>query len=239
MRLVLLPGLDGTGELFESFLKALPSSLTPQVVSYPTEEYLTYKELVPLVQSVLPRKEPFILLGESFGGPLSIKVAELSLPNLRAVILCASFVSNPVPPSLTWAASLPRPLLSLVGRLSDPDIFVRFFAVGMDSPQDLLDLFHHVKKKVRPKVLAERVRAVQEVDVRDALKSCSVPILYLRARQDRLISPKCIDDVRDIKPNVTIVDIDSPHFILQRKPQEAAAAIVQFLETLRRSEQPL
>jgi pimeloyl-ACP methyl ester carboxylesterase len=160
MRLVLLPGLDGTGELFESFLKALPSSLTPQVVSYPTEQYLTYKELVSLVQSVLPRKEPFVLLGESFGGPLSIKVAALSPPNLRAVILCASFVSNPVPPSLTWAASLPRPLLSLVGHLSVPDMLVQFFAVGMDSPQDLLDLFHCVKKKVRPKVLAERVRAV-------------------------------------------------------------------------------
>ena len=146
------------------------------MVSYPTGEYLTYKELESLVQSVLPRKEPFVLLGESFGGPLSIKVAPLSPPNLCAVILCASFVSNPVPLSLTWAASIPRPLLSLVGHLSVPDIFVRFFAVGMDSPQDLLDLFHHVKKKVRPKVLAERVRAVQEVDVCEALKSCPNPI---------------------------------------------------------------
>ena len=50
MRLVLLPGLDGTGELFHPFLKALPSRLTSQVVSYPTEQCLTYKELVPFVQ---------------------------------------------------------------------------------------------------------------------------------------------------------------------------------------------
>jgi pimeloyl-[acyl-carrier protein] methyl ester esterase len=97
---VLLPGLDGTGELFQSFLKVLPSSLTPQVVSYPTEQYLTYKELASLVRSVLLPQEPFVLLGESFSGPLSIKVAALSPPNLRAIILWASFVSNPVPLSL-------------------------------------------------------------------------------------------------------------------------------------------
>lgn len=232
MRLVLLPGLDGTGELFESFLKALPSSLTPQVVAYPAEQYLTYKELVSLVQNVLPRKEPFVLLGESFGGPLSIKVAALSPPNLRAVILCASFVSNPVPTSLTWAASLPRPLLSLVGHLSVPDMFVRFFAAGMDSPQGLLDLFRQVKQKVSPTVIAERVRAVQEVDAREALKKCFVPILYLRARQDRLVSPKCFDDIRNIKPNIQVVEINAPHFILQRRPQEASEAIDRFIVAL-------
>jgi pimeloyl-ACP methyl ester carboxylesterase len=220
-------------------LKALPYRLTPQVVSYPTEQCLTYKELVPFVQNVLPRKEPFVLLGESFSGPLSIEIAALSPPNLRAVILCASFVSNPVSPSLTWLAWLPKLLISSFGHLSVPDVLVRFFAAGVDSPQDLLDLFHCVKKKVSPRVLAERVRAIQEVDAREALKSCSVPILYLRANQDRLISPKCIDDVRDIKPNIQIVEIDSPHFILQRKPQEAAAAIMKFLETVRGNEQPL
>lgn len=237
MRLVLLPGLDGTGELFQPFLKVLPLNFTPQVVFYPTDQYLTYKELVSLVQSVLPREEPFVLLGESFSGPLSIKVAALSPPNLRAVILCASFVSNPVPPSLTWAASLPRPLLSLVGSLDVPDMLVRFFAAGLDSPQDLLDLFRSVKKKVRPEVLTKRIRAVQEVDVCVALKSCSVPILYLRAKQDRLISSKCVDEVSDLKPSVTVVEIDSPHFVLQREPQEAATAIVHFLQTLSRDTQ--
>jgi|CXWL01.1.fsa_nt_gi pimeloyl-ACP methyl ester carboxylesterase len=239
MRLVLLPGLDGTGELFQSFLKVLPSSLTPQVVFYPTEQYLTYKELVSLVQSVLPPKEPFVLLGESFSGPLSLKVAALSPPNLRAVILCASFVSNPVPPSLTWLASFPMPLLSLVGHFSAPDMFVRFLAAGMDSPSDLLELFRFVKRKVRPRVLAERVRAVQEIDAREALKNCPFPILYLIAKQDSLISSKCIDEVRNLKPNITVFEIDSPHFILQRKSQEAAAAIVHFLEILSGSRRPL
>jgi hypothetical protein len=37
----------------------------------------------------------------------------------------------------------------------------------------LIDLFRSVKKKVRPEVHAERVRAVQEVDAHEALKGHS------------------------------------------------------------------
>lgn len=232
MRLVLLPGLDGTGELFQSLLKVLPLRLKPQVVSYPSEQFLSYKELVPLVEDALPRVEPFVLLGESYGGPLSIEIAALHPANLRAVILCASFIANPLPPSLAWVAWLPRPLIALMGNLSPPDIFVRFIAAGMDSPRDLLDLFRQVKQKVSPRVIAERVRAVQAVDASEALKKCSVPILYLMAKQDRLVSQKCFDDIRNIKPTIQVIEIEAPHFILQRKPQEASVAIDRFIEGL-------
>jgi hypothetical protein len=43
--LVLLPGLDGTGQLFGDFLKALPHTLTTTVVSYPMNRFLTYSEI--------------------------------------------------------------------------------------------------------------------------------------------------------------------------------------------------
>ena len=65
------------------------------------------------------------------------------------------------------------PIHLLVGHFSVPDFIVRFFAAGMDSPQDLIDLFRSVKKKVRPEVLAERVQALQEVDAHEALKGRS------------------------------------------------------------------
>jgi pimeloyl-ACP methyl ester carboxylesterase len=128
MRLVLLPGLDKTGELFQSLLKFLPPRLKARVVSYPSQQFLSYKKLVPLVEDALPHTEPFVLLGESFGGPLSIEIAARQPANLRAVILCASFILNPLPPSLTWVAWIPRPLIAMMGNLSPPDIFVRFFA---------------------------------------------------------------------------------------------------------------
>jgi hypothetical protein len=75
----------------------------------------------------------------------------------------------------------------------------------MDSPQELLDLFRRVKQKVSSRVIAERVGAVQEVDAREALEKCSVPILYLMAKEDRLVSSTCPDDIRNIKPNIQVV----------------------------------
>jgi hypothetical protein len=45
-QLVLLPGLDGTGELFGPFLKVIPQSWPRRVVSYPVDRVLSYWELV-------------------------------------------------------------------------------------------------------------------------------------------------------------------------------------------------
>ena len=52
--LVLLPGLDGTGEQFEPLLRELPASLTPIVVRYPTDRVLGYDALFLLAQYSAP-----------------------------------------------------------------------------------------------------------------------------------------------------------------------------------------
>ena len=73
--IVLLPGMDGTGELFGSFRRALGSSVKVLVVTYPLDQPLDYLDLEQLVRAKLPRDEPFILLGESFSGPVAISIA--------------------------------------------------------------------------------------------------------------------------------------------------------------------
>ncbi len=49
MKLILLPGLDGTGILFEPLVRALPSHLSPVIIAYATQETLGYAELVEYV----------------------------------------------------------------------------------------------------------------------------------------------------------------------------------------------
>src|SRR5271155_2151701 len=89
--LILLPGLDGTGLLFQPLVAALPAAIQPRIVRYPGHRHLTYHELLPLVMDALPQSGPFILLGESFGGPLATMVAAERPPGLVGLILCASF----------------------------------------------------------------------------------------------------------------------------------------------------
>jgi pimeloyl-ACP methyl ester carboxylesterase len=109
LALVLLPGLDGTGTLFQPLLAHLSANLHPIVVAYPTDVPLGYDELLPLVVKALPASAPFVLLGESFSGPLALTVAALSPSRLQGVILCASFIRNPLPPATQLLGCLVRP----------------------------------------------------------------------------------------------------------------------------------
>src|SRR5688572_2754392 len=96
MKLILMPGMDGTGELFRPLLAALPKSIEPVVVRYPGHEPLRYSELLPIARAALPVGEPFVLLGESFSGPLALMLAAGAPAGLCGVILCASFAEKPV-----------------------------------------------------------------------------------------------------------------------------------------------
>src|SRR5438552_16171249 len=98
--LVLLPGLDGTGRLFDPLLEILPADFTASVVSWPTDQSLSFNQLESFVREALPADKPFAIVAESFSGPLAVMIAASSPHNLRALILSASFISNPLPPAL-------------------------------------------------------------------------------------------------------------------------------------------
>ncbi|WP_222432862.1 alpha/beta fold hydrolase [Caenimonas sedimenti] len=110
MTLVLLPGMDGTGELFAPFIAAYGGAT--QVVRYPPTAVLNYAGLEEVARSALPRGEPFVLLGESFSGPIAISLAASRPPNLLGVILCCTFARNPRPFLGPFRSLLPMLLAS-------------------------------------------------------------------------------------------------------------------------------
>ncbi|MEJ7807867.1 MAG: hypothetical protein WKG03_18345 [Telluria sp.] len=95
--LVLLPGMDGTGDLFADFVRALGDAVVSLVVSYPAGEALDYAGLTEFARARLPRDRPFVLLGESFSGPVAIALAASRPPGLMALILSCTFARNPTP----------------------------------------------------------------------------------------------------------------------------------------------
>jgi hypothetical protein len=102
MTLVLLPGMDGTGRLFTGFRALLDPRFKVTVVSYPSDQPLGYSELEILVRSSLTENRPFVLLAESFSGPLAIPIAA-SLPSgLAGLVLCFTFSRSPWP----WLSKL-------------------------------------------------------------------------------------------------------------------------------------
>jgi len=89
--------MDGTGDLFAPFCAALGDEYETIIVRYPPNEILGYGELTALAQSCLPGDRPFVLLAESFSGPVAITLAAEKRNGLAGLILCASFARNPRP----------------------------------------------------------------------------------------------------------------------------------------------
>lgn len=67
------------------------------------------------------------------------------------------------------------------------------------------------------------------VDKRDALKECHVPMLYLVAQQDKLVKKRSMREMKAIKPGMEVTEIDGPHLLLQRQPKRCAQVIEGFI----------
>lgn len=222
--LVLLPSMDGTGVFFGEFVAALGPRFKPILVVYPNDPALGYAELETLARTYLPHNEPFLILGESFSGPIAISIAASNPSGLLGLILCVTFVRNPHPllPMVTTILK-PFPAGRLPGFILHRNLFGKF-----NSPR-LRGKLRKVGALVSAKTLKARLEAVSAIDASEKLRRVKVPTLDLRAKQDRVVSRACGAYIRRIRPDVSVADLDAPHMLLQTVPEAAVAAINDFV----------
>jgi pimeloyl-ACP methyl ester carboxylesterase len=205
--LVLLPGLDGTGELFVDFIAALPESWTATTVTYPTDRFLRYADLRPFVGAAVPQLERFVLVAESFSTPLAVWHAATNPPNLAAVVICAGFIASPVH---GWSGTMKALAKPWLFRLKPPRTIVEHFLLGQNAPSDLLLKLRHALQRVSPDVLSGRVQEVLDCDARDDLRRTTVPLLYLEAVYDTLLSSSCKKEFSHFRPDTLFGSVPAP-----------------------------
>ena len=223
--LVLLPGLDGTGLLFANFARFFGADVKIIVASYPTDVALGYSELEPIARSFLPKDQPFVLLGESFSGPIAISIAASRPPGLLGLVLCCSFMRSPRP-----SLAVLRPLLSVVPVASLPLALLSFFVLGRFSSPALRRSLVESLARVSPSVLRARARAALSVDLSPVLSRVDVPVLYLRASEDRVVPQSASQAIVALAPATKVVEFSAPHFLLQALPSQAATTVREFME---------
>lgn len=221
--LVLLPGLDGTGLLFSDFVSALGREFESIVVRYPTDQSLSYAELESLVRALLPADRPFVLLGESFSGPIAIAISASRPRGLVGLILCGSFARYPR--RLLAKLRMLVPVIPVKGRFVS---LVGRVANRRGVSPALRSRLREVAAKVSSGVLRARIGEVLRVDVRDKLSEIDVPILYLRASYDGVIRRRASEEIQRLAPRVRVVEFDAPHFLLQASAIQAAEVIGKF-----------
>lgn len=222
-RFLLLPGLDGTGDLFEPLEGALGGEVPSTVVRYASPPLMRYAECQAAVMAQLPRDGPCVLLGESFSGPVAVAIAASQPPGLCGLVLCASFIASPRR-ALRWFRSLIR----FMPLHAAPQWAGNFVLCGRFGDAALRQRIAQTTAGVPQHVLRTRLHEVALVDASEDLQRVTVPILYLRATHDRLVPRSSAERIARLSPLVTIVDIEAPHMLLQCAPRECAQVVSSF-----------
>jgi pimeloyl-ACP methyl ester carboxylesterase len=220
--------MHGSGELFSDFMRAMPEPKHINALYYPNEAIWTFEQLLASVQTFVPESDAYYLLAESFSTPLAIQFAATRPANLKGLILCAGFASSPVHGWRRFLMSLFAPL----GFDLRVPKFGMSFLVGPNAPDALVSAVRAAISAVQPRVLVSRARVILACDAREELSQIDVPILYLPAKQDRVVPASCLDEILRFRPDVKVVAINGPHLLLQREPRQAAAAVIEFIHNL-------
>ncbi|MGE8359450.1 alpha/beta fold hydrolase [Pseudomonas sp.] len=229
MRLVLLPGLNGSSHLFRPLLDEL-DGIPIEVLELPAEGPQDHDSLAATLHRQLG-EEPFVLLGESFSGAIAYRIALQQPPGLRGVIFAASFLSRP-------SALLPLiQHLPIPRRLSTLSAALKIFCVGRDASDELLQQLKQEIRLIPDALLRARLQSLAEL--RAPQQRLALPALHLWPQQDRLVSHQVASQLAGPCSDLQQVRIEGPHFILQTQAAVCAHAIRGFMAELQDGEQAL
>ena len=220
MKIVLLPGLDGTGELFAPLIDKLPKFVETQIIKYDTQKKHSYQELVDYVISKLP-DDDFVLLAESFSGFIAYQIGLKKLENLKHIILVATFLQNPRPILLNLITS------SYILSLPIPKVITKMFFLGFSANIKTINLFQKVIKKVSYEVLYFRLQEIKKLKLKKEV--ITLPTTYIQARDDQLVLENSLKDWKEVCPKLKIYQVEGKHLILQSNPNICAEIITNII----------
>ena len=223
-QVVLLPGLDGTGDLFAPLLGELSGRCVSTVVSYPRDVVRTTAQLLELISECAPAKGRYTVVAESFSGHLALLHALTNPERVERLVLVASFARDPMPRCMQVAARWLGPLLF---RLPPPRAVLRQLLLTGSDDRQLLGAVQRAIQSVRPHVICSRLAQVQqpELNLDSQLSALKVPVTALVGTRDRLIGCRGHATLREV-PCLSQLDIEGPHLLSQVCPGPVADAIL-------------
>jgi pimeloyl-[acyl-carrier protein] methyl ester esterase len=225
LTLVLLPGFDGTGELFGHFERELGLQWPVRVVRYRDER--TFDDYVDSVAKLLPEKNA-VLVAESFSGPIALALLAKHPSRIHAAALCATFAITPFRPLTRVARFVPSVLFGVrAGRRS----MLRRLCLNDSCDPQLMNEALATIDSVPPITIKRRLDVLAGIDMRSVCSRVDHPVLILQGTRDRLLGRRQ-QELRNLLPRATVRELEGPHLLLQSRPRASADAIKEFLCTV-------
>lgn len=185
--IVLVPGLDGTALLFYRQQPSLARSFDVVAFPLPNDPASTMDDLVEDLLGLIREvsDQGAILIGESFGGALSLSTALAHPEEVRGLVVVNSFPYF----ARRWQIWLGPHALRLIPWGTMP--LVRSFTESRlhsrhTLPEDLAE-FHTRSRSIGRDGYIRRLEILRDYDVRSDLPSLSMPTLYLAGDEDQLL----------------------------------------------------
>ena len=215
--LVILPGMDGSGIELTEFIAALAPEMNAIVVTYPNDRPLDYAG-----HEAVARAEPARRIVRScFSANRSRARSRSRSPRpLRPASSAWSCVApsrrNPRP-GLSWLRPLVRFLPPRI-----PAAIPSWLLLGRSATPRLKNALAEALAQITPDAFRARLTSILDIDVTEKLARIRLPVLYLRATQDRVVPPRSTTEIVTRCPATRVVEVESPHLFLQTAPSIAA-----------------
>ncbi|HEY0661034.1 MAG TPA: hypothetical protein VGD21_06930 [Lysobacter sp.] len=109
-----------------------------------------------------------------------------------------------------------------------PVSVLSWWLLGRWATPELQSSLRAALASVAPAVLRSRAASALRANVAARLDAVCVPVLCLRATDDRLLSSAASAQIMAAISHASLVDIPGPHLLLQAAPEACAQAVAAF-----------
>jgi pimeloyl-ACP methyl ester carboxylesterase len=186
--LVLVPGMDGTGQLFYRQVPLLVRSFRTATYALRNDAAtmdVLIEDLGRVIDTVAPETRRAVVVGESFGGALAMSFALAKPEQVSALVVLNSFPYFAPQFRLRLARYglrlIPWGVMSLIRRAT------AFRLHSAHTHRDDIRHFMELTAGASRDGYLNRLRLLMSYDVRDRLHDLRPPTLFLAAEQDHLV----------------------------------------------------
>ncbi|MGH8613283.1 MAG: alpha/beta fold hydrolase [Gammaproteobacteria bacterium] len=235
MRLILLPAFDGTGLMFNAFVNELGDAFETTVISYPESGPQDYATLTDTIRKRIPEHEDYVVLGESFAGPIVYQVAIRDAKKCKAAIFVATYLTNPNPLVLKILTAMPPSLISIL--LSKPFV-VKAVSLSREAGDEIASAIAANFSSVNRHAIRQRLMAIGNLGTAPT-EEIATPCLCIQATKDRLVPESKVIDLKRVCRSLEVRKVRGGHFVLQEAPKDAADLVRAFGRNLSANQEDL
>jgi pimeloyl-ACP methyl ester carboxylesterase len=210
---------DGEASLRREFVDALGARHAVRAVSYPNRMLGSLDGYREFAMAAAPVDWKPILVAESFSGLVAARWAAMD-SRVQALVLCGAFARNPVGHAAALGALMPA-FVKMGPAFMGP----MAWATGDERRARWGAGLSKALSRLDDDVVAERLRIIATEDVSGELRALRIPTVVVQFESDVVIGAMARSHLESVCHEPRVLRLAGPHFALETRPAECAAAI--------------